>query len=189
MLAPSTEKIQSKSYIINPFINYESYFFEFDISENASVELRFIDRSNISVFKNPNIMHFCKNNISEEKYIYLPYMTNFNILYGDIEIYDMNISKLNNLDDFFNENYLDIYNFHKRYDDYSSLKEEQFFYKLKCNKYSLIKLEDAFDSITDENIIIKPDTKKLILDFSENKQKKIIFESNLPIYIGILNSS
>ena len=189
MLAPSTEKIQSKSYIINPFINYESYFFEFDISENASVKLRFIDRSNISVFKNPNIMHFCKNNISEEKYIYLPYMTNFNILYGDIEIYDMNISKLNNLDDFFNENYLDIYNFHKRYDDYSSLKEEQFFYKLKCNKYSLIKLEDAFDSITDENIIIKPDTKKLILDFSENKQKKIIFESNLPIYIGILNSS
>ena len=183
MLSPTTEKIKSKSYLINPFAYPKSIFFEFDISENAFVEFKFIDRENISLFKNPNIMHFCKNNISEEKYIYLPYMTNFNILYGDIKIYDMNITKLNSLDDFFNENYMDNYSFYKRYVDYKSLKEEQFFYKLKCNKDSLIKLEDAYDSSTNENIIIKPDTKKLILEFSDNEKKQL--HLNL-IYLYIL---
>ena len=48
-------------------------------------------------------MHLCKDNIEEEKYIYLPYMTNFNILFGKIEIYEINVTSLNSLDEIFSE--------------------------------------------------------------------------------------
>ena len=100
-------------------------------------------------------------------------MTNFNILYGDVEIYDINIALLKTLDDLHNENYMENYNIIKRYDNYSSFKEERYFYKVKCNKNSLIKYEDAYISYIEENIIMKTNSKKLILDFSKYEQKKL----------------
>ena len=116
-------------------------------------------------------------------------MTNFNILYGDIQIYQINATLLNSLDDLYNENYMKKYNYEERYNDYLSFKEEQFFYKIKCNKNSLLKFEDIFIPLSDENITIKEESKKIILDFSKYKQKTIIFESDLSLYIGFLISS
>ena len=110
------------------------------------------------------------------------------ILFGDIKVYDINVTSLNSIDDLYDENYMTDYIWIKRYDDYLSLKDEKFFYKLKCNKYSLIKLENSLKTNIEENIIVNQDSKKLILDFSKYDKKKITFQSNLSLYIGILNS-
>ena len=115
-------------------------------------------------------------------------MTDFNILFGDIKVYDINVTSLNSIDDLYDENYMTDYIWIKRYDDYLSLKDEKFFYKLKCNKYSLIKFENCLKANIEENIIVNQDSKKLILDFSKYDKKKITFQSNLSLYIGILNS-
>lgn len=86
-------------------------------------------------------------------------MTNFNILFGDIEIYDINVTILNKLDDIYDENYIKYYSYTKRYDNHLSLNEEQIIYKVKCKKYSLLKFEDAFTSYIDENITVNRDSK------------------------------
>ena len=70
-------------------------------------------------------MYLCKDNIEEEKYIYLPFMTNFNILFGKIEIYEINVTSLNSLDEIFNDDYLEVYNSLKRYNDYNTNKDER----------------------------------------------------------------
>ena len=184
ILYPKIKRIRAKNYLFNS----SDTIIELENSENALVEFKYFEDTIRTNLASPYIMFLCKHNIPEEKFLYLPYMTNFNILFGDIKVYDMNISLINSLDDFYDENYLIIYNSEKRYDDYLSLKDEMFFYKLKCNKYSLIKFEDSFKSYIDENITINQDSKKLILDFSRCEQKKINFESNLSINIGILNS-
>ena len=62
-------------------------------------------------------------------------MTNFNILFGDVEIYEINVTSLKNLDEIYNDSYLVNYNRLKRYNNYYSYKDEQYFYKLKCKNY------------------------------------------------------
>jgi hypothetical protein len=177
--------IKSKSYLFSTKIDYNDIMFELQINKNALVEFKLVNTDSILNLNNPNVMYLCKNNIEEEKYIYLPYMTNFHILYGDIEIYDINKNLLNSLDDLYNENYMKNYSNDKRYDDYFSLKDEQSFYKVKCKTNSLIKFEDAFQSYIDKNITINSDSKKLILDFSKYNKKIISFISDLNLYIGI----
>ena len=184
ILYPRRERVWSKTYLFESV----NFIFELQNSENASVEFQYVKEPIISNLSSPYIMFLCNNNTQEEKFIYLPYMTNFNILFGDIKVYDIDVSLLNSLDDFYDENYMKSYNSFKRYDNYLSLKDERFFYKIKCNKYSLIKFEDSFSSYIDENITINQSSKKLILDFSRYDQKKINFQSNLSLYIGILNS-
>ena len=186
ILNPKMEIIKSKGYLFN-FKKY-SYIMQFQNKENAFVEMRFVNDSKILKPNSPEFMFLCKDNTYEEKYIYLPYMTYFNILYGDIEIYDINITSLNNLDDFYNENYMKNYSSIKRYNDYSKFKEEQYFYKIKCTKNSLIKYENSFISYIDENITMNSQNKKLILDFSKFIKKTITFKLDLPLYIGILES-
>ena len=63
-------------------------------------------------------MPLCKDNIKEEKLLYLPYMTDFNILFGDIKVYDMNLTSLNSIDDLYDDNYVPDYSSIKRYDKY-----------------------------------------------------------------------
>ena len=184
ILYPRRERIRSKTYLFE----LSKFAFELLNSENASVEFQYVKETIISNLSSPYTMFLCENNEKEEKLLYLPYMTNFNILFGDVKVYDIDVNSLNSLDDFYDENYLKNYNSDKRYNDYISLKDEISFYKLKCNKYSLIKFEDSFKSYIDENIIINQDSRKLILDFSRYDQKKINFESHLSLHIGILNS-
>ena len=184
-LHPSRKRIRSKTYVFKS----TDTIFELQDSENASVEFRYIEDNITTNLSNPYIMFLCKKNIQEEKFIYLPYMTNFNILFGDIKVYDIDVSSLNSLDDFYVEKYMKNYYSYKRYENYFSMKDERFFYKLKCNNYSLIKFEDSFESYNDENITINQDTRKIILDFSRYEQKKINFQTNLSLYIGIMNSS
>ena len=185
ILSPYIAKVNSKAYLFNS--QYDSYFFEFPVVENAFIELYFAD-TQIGQLATPNLLRLCVDDISREYYIYFPYMTNFNILYGDMEIYDMNITLLDSLDNFYNKYYMKKYNFEERYYDFSSLKNEQFFYKLKCKKESLVKIEDAFIPVADENIIFNTNSTKIILDFSQYDRKQITFQSNLSIYIGFLNS-
>ena len=185
-LSPNMNITRSKAYFFNS--RYGNYMFEFPIVENALIELKFDDKKIIKQFESPKMLFLCNNNANEEIYIYLPYMTNFNILYGDIEIFDINVTLLNSLDDLYDESYMKKYNYEERYYDYSSLKEEQFFYKLKCKKDSLVKFEDTFIPLMDENITINNNSKKIILDFSQYERKEIIFESSLSIYIGFLDS-
>ena len=52
-------------------------------------------------------------------------MTNFNILFGKIEIYEINVTSLNSLDEIFNDDYLEVYNSLKRYNDYNTNKDER----------------------------------------------------------------
>ena len=187
ILKPKMKIIKSKGYLF--YTGEYVYIFHFPNSENAMVEMQFVDNSKILRPNIPDFMYLCKDNTYEEKYIYLPYMTNFNILYGDVEIYDINVTSLNSLNDFYNENYMKNYKSIKRYENYSSFKEEQYFYKIKCTTNSLIKYENSFISYIDENITMNSKNKKLILDFSKYNQKTIIFKSDLPLYIGILESS
>ena len=182
-LYPQRRKIKSKTFIFD----LNSWVFEIQNSENASVEFQYIKDSVINM-KSPYIMPLCKDNIKEEKLLYLPYMTDFNILFGDIKVYDMNLTSLNSIDDLYDDNYVPDYSSIKRYDNYLSLKDEQFFYKLKCNKYSLIKVENFIKANIEENITVAQDDNKLILDFSKYDKKIITFESKLSLYIGILNS-
>ena len=186
ILRPRRERVWSKTYLFE----MSNFVFELQNSENASVEFQYEKDPIISDLSSPYTMLLCNNSIKEEKLLYLPYMTNFNILFGDIIIYDIDVSSLNSLDDFYDERYMKIYSSDKRYDDYISSKGEMSFYKLKCNKYSLIKFEDSFKSYIDENITINEDSKKLILDFSRYNQKNINFKTNISLYlgIGILNS-
>ena len=186
MLYPIRQKVKAKGYFYEIYHNF--FMIEFPISEKASIEIKLVDSKKINQLINPNMLFLCDNDNEEEKYINLPYMTKFSILYGDVEIYDINIASLNSLDDLFNEAFMKKYNYDERYYDYSSFKEEQFIYKLKCKKNSLIKYEDTFIPTIDENIIFNDDSKKLILDFSQYEQKVITFESNPTIYIGFLNS-
>jgi len=130
MLYPKRQVIKSKSYFLDS--RQKQYIFEIQISEKALVELKFINNSEIISLENADFMYLCKDNIEEEKYIYLPYMTNFNILFGKIEIYEINVTSLNSLDEIFNEKYLEVYNSLKRYNDYNTNKDERYFYKLKC---------------------------------------------------------
>ena len=182
------ETINSKTYLFNGN-SISSFVFELPVIHNASVEFKLFDLSEISFLYNPNFLYLCKNDIQEEKYFYGPYMTNFNILYGDIEIYDINLTLLNSLDDFNNEKYMKNYIYSKRYNDYFSLKDEQFFYKVKCKNNSLLKYEEAFNSSIENNIALNRDSKKLILDFSKYEQKIITFAEDVYICIGILNPS
>ena len=78
MLYPKRQVIKSKSYFLDS--RQKQYIFEIQISEKALVELKFINNSEIISLENADFMYLCKDNIEEEKYIYLPYMTNFNIL-------------------------------------------------------------------------------------------------------------
>ena len=187
ILYPKKEIIKSKAYLFST--GGDAYVFQFPNSENALIELQFVEVSKILRAYSPDFMYLCKDNTYEDKYIYMPYMTNFNILYGDVEIYDINVSSLNSLDDFYNENYMQKYNSIKRYSDYSSFKEDKYFYKIKCTTNSLIKYEDSFISYIEENITINSPNKKLILDFSKYAQKTITFKSDLPLYIGIIDPS
>ena len=107
MLYPKRQVIKSKSYFLDS--RQKQYIFEIQISEKALVELKFINNSEIISLENADFMYLCKDNIEEEKYIYLPYMTNFNILFGKIEIYEINVTSLNSLDEIFNDNYLEVY--------------------------------------------------------------------------------
>ena len=186
ILRPRRERVWSKTYLFE----ISNIVFELQNSENASVEFQYTKDIIISNLASPYTMFLCNNSIKEEKLLYLPYMTNFNILFGDIIIYDIDVSSLNSLDDFYDEKYMKIYNSDKRYDDYISSKGEISFYKLKCNKYSFIKFENSFNSYVDENITINKESKKLILDFSRYNQKNINFKTNQSLYIGIgiLNS-
>ena len=189
LLDPKRSKIKSKNYLFNSNTENSPLVFEIPISENVLVELNFINKTNILDLVNPSLMFLCNNSIEEEKYIYLPYMTHFNILFGDIQVYDINITSLKGLDDLYNETYMEKYNNNKRNDDYPLNIEEKYFYKLKCKKYSLIKYENAFMSYIDNNLKIYSYTTKTFLDFSRSNKKLISFDSDLTISIGVLNSS
>ena len=186
ILHPKIQRVWSKAYLFEK----SDFVFELQNSENASVEFQYVKDTIISNLSSPYTMFLCNNDTKEEKLLYLPYMTNFNILFGDIKIYDIDVNSLNSLDDFYDEKYMKIYNSNKRFDNYISSKDEISFYKLKCNKYSLIKFENSFKSYIDENITIDENSKKLILDFSRYNQKNINFQTNISLYIGIgiLNS-
>ena len=185
---PTIKTINSQSYLFDTR-NEEGIYIELPIIKNALVEFQFVNKNKISKLNNPKLIFSCQNNTKEENYLYLPYMTNINILYGDIEIYDLNLTSLNSINDMYNEKYMEKYIYSKRYDNYSLLKEEQFFYKIKCNTNSLIKFEKAFNSYIEEKIIFNETNYKIFLDFSKNKRKIITFEKELPIYISIMNSS
>ena len=184
ILYPKRKRIYSKAYLFER----SDVVLELQNSENASVEFQYIKNPIIDNIISPYITYFCKNNIQEDKILFLPYMTNFNIFFGDIKVYDIDVSSLNSLDDFYDENYMEQYSYPKRYDNYLSMKEERFFYKLRCNKYSLIKFDDSPKSYTHENLTIDSTNSKLYLDFSKYKQKRIRFNSDLSLSIGILNS-
>ena len=184
ILYPTRKRIYSKAYLFN--ISF--VILELQNSENAFVEFQYVKKPIINNLFSPYITYLCKNNIQEDKIIFLPYMTNFDILFGDIKVYDIDVSSLNSLDDFYEENYMKQYSSLKRYDNYLSMEGERFFYKLKCNKYSLIKFDDSAKSYTDENLTIDSNSSKLYLDFSRYKQKKININSDLSLSIGILNS-
>ena len=181
ILHPKRERVWSKTYLFEK----SNIVFELQNSENALVEFQYVKDTIISNLASPSTMFLCNNSIKEEKLLYLPYMINFNILFGDIIIYDIDVSSLNSLDNFYDETYMKIYSSNKRYDNYISSKGEKSFYKLRCNKYSLIKFENSFESYIDENITINEESKKLILDFSRYNQKNIDFQTNLTLYVGI----
>ena len=188
LLQPSRKIIKAKSYLFNSSHYRNGIIFELPISENASIEFKLVNNSEIIFLTNPELMYLCNDNIEEEKYISLPYMTNFNILFGDLEIYEINVTSLKNLDEIYNDSYLENYNSLKRYNNYYSYKDEQYFYKLKCKNYSLLKYEYFIEPYINENATMNKYNKKLILDFSVFKQRKITFESNLSVYIGIINT-
>ena len=52
--------------------------------------------------------------ILKKKNISLSYLTNFNNLFGDLEIYEINVTSLKNLNEFYDENYLEKYNSQKK---------------------------------------------------------------------------
>ena len=184
ILYPSRKRIWSTTYLFEE----TNFIFELQNSENASVEFQYAKETVIANLSSPYMDFLCKNNIKEEKILYLPYMTDFNILFGDIKVYDIDVDSLNSLDDFYGDKYLKVYNSDKRYDNYKSSRNVGSFYKLKCNKYSLLKFDDSFKSTKNEKITINKNSKKLILDFILYEQMKINFESKLSLYIGILNS-
>ena len=185
MLYPKREKIYSKTYLFQT----NEMVFELPNCENASVEFQYVKEDNIITnLASPNLWFLCKDNTYEEKIMYLPYMTDFHYLFGDIKVYDIDVTLLKSLDQFYDEQYMQIYDPLKRYYDYSSQKEQKFFYKLKCNKYSLLKLENSFESYLDENIIVNESSKKLILDFKKYDKKNITFQSNINLSIGIIDS-
>ena len=188
LLYPERKIIKSKSYLFHTNLNKNNFtIFELQISENALIELQFVNKTKIDVLTNPDFMYLCENDIREEKYIYLPYMTNFNVLFGSVDIFEIISAGLTNVDDIFSDNYLLKYNNSKRYDNYYKNKDEQYFYKLSCLNYSLLKFEDSFVPNLDEDITLNNLSQKIILDFSIFNKKKITFESNLTLYIGIVN--
>ena len=187
ILYPKRKVIKSKSYLFES--SKRQYIFETQISENALVELKLINYLDIISLENPDFLYLCDDNIEEEKYIYLPYMTDFTVLFGNMEIYEINVTSLKSLDEIYNESYMEGYNSLKRYSDYYSNKEEQYFYKLKCTNYSLLKYEKNFVPYTDENITINEYKPKIILDFSLYKQKNINFITDLALYFGIIDTT
>ena len=187
ILYPKRKVIKSKSYLFDS--SKKNYIFEIQISEKASVELKFINYLDIISLENPDFLYLCDDNIEEEKYIYLPYMTDFTVLFGNMEIYEINVTSLKSLDEIYNESYMEGYNILKRYSDYYSNKEEQYFYKLKCTSYSLLKYEDNFVPYNGENITINEYKPKVILDFSLYNQKNINFINDLALYIGIIDTT
>ena len=104
ILLPRRKRVWSKTYLFE----MSNIVFELQNSENASVEFQYVKDPIISDLSSPYTMLLCNNSIKEEKLLYLPYMTNFNILFGDIIIYDIDVSSLNSLDDFYDETYMKI---------------------------------------------------------------------------------
>ena len=142
IISPNNEKVISQNYLFDINENQTYFVIEFEKNRTAFIELKLLDFSYFLSLKSPDFLFLCNSN-EDEKYIYLPYMTSFNVLYGDLFIYDIDVNKLSSLDYFEDENYMEEYNYEQRYDYNSKRIEEKIFYKIKCTSNSLLKYENA----------------------------------------------
>ena len=182
IISPNNEKIISQNYLFDINENQTYFVIEFEKNRTAFIEFKLLDFSYFLSLKSPDFLFLCNSN-EDEKYIYLPYMTSFNVLYGDLFIYDIDVNKLSSLYYFEDENYMEEYNYEQRYDYNSKRIEEKIFYKIKCTSNSLLKYENAREPWKYQSIDIYDDS-KLIIDFSIYNKKTINIKSDISLLIG-----
>jgi len=71
LFQPRRKIIRTKSYLFNSSDYENDIIFELPISENASIELKLINISEIISLTNPDLMYICNDNIEEEKYFFV----------------------------------------------------------------------------------------------------------------------